>query len=489
MRDLLAFAVPSTIGLLGMLVITLAMGAMLAFPRWLLMALVGCLVLFSQSSTYGVEDVTTTNVFYVKGSRTFFFAFIEMALFAGWVSTLMRNGWAGDRSARAPIFKYFILFGIFLLAHFLVGLGDPKHVSLLDLSQSGVTNLLWQGMLVYMLASHVRTERDLRDLAWVLLACLAMRQGFGVVRYLFLGGDSQNAYATIEHIKVKITFWDINDSLWASFALGFCAWRALAGTDKPMQQRWLWALGALVVIATTMLSARRTAQGGMLLAMVAIAWMVPRGRRWPLAMVAALAVPLILVALGGRSADTGRGWMERILIDVKSDQMTDTRRSRFHELTTAWQTLKEQPILGVGPAGAFKVNDHVGLEFHGGNYTYVHSGFGHVFLKLGLLGLLSYIALFGSWARSCRAAARVMSEPSRSLYVGAIAGFFAAIPTLLVGTPIIEIRTMLVLGVFMAIPLMLRRQSAAIAVTDPVAPPRRRGVAARAFSPSRLGLG
>lgn len=492
MRELLAVAFPSAIGFLGVLLITASFAAMLAWPRHLLMGLLACLVLLAQSSSYGLEDATDANVFYVKGSRTFFFTFIEMGLVTGWLVTLARNLWQRDRSASVPVFKYFVLLGLLLLGHFLVGLADPNHFSLLDLGQRGVSNLLWQGMFVYMLATHIRTEKDLRDLALLLLVCLALRQGFGVVRYLALGGDPQNAYATLEASKVKITFWDINDSLWAAFAMGFCAWRALAGDQRSFQRRAAWAIAALVVIVTTVLTARRTAQGGMLLALLAVAWMLPRGRRWPLGLAAVLALPLIAAVLANRSVATSGGWLERILIDVKIDPLADPRRTRFHEWATAWQTLKESLLFGVGPSGSFKVTDHVGLEYHQGRYDFVHSGFGHIFLKLGLVGLLTYFCLLGSWARTVREAARASGEPARSLFVGSIAGAVASIPTLVSGTPISELRTMLVLSVFMAIPVILQRRfvpaASRAANHSGSGSSKRAGVAARAFSPSRLGM-
>ena len=73
---------------------------------------------------------------------------------------------------------------------------------------------------------------DLRLLLWIILICTAGREAFGLVRYAFLGGDPQNAYANLEGLNIKITFWDINDSIIAALIVGFCGWKLLAERVK-----------------------------------------------------------------------------------------------------------------------------------------------------------------------------------------------------------------------------------------------------------------
>jgi hypothetical protein len=148
-------------------------------------------------------------------------------------------------------------------------------------------------------------------------------------------------------------------------------------------------------------------------------------------------------------------FVEKIFIDVKVDDSSDRRKTRFHELDTAWETVRESPILGLGPAGQFKVTDHVGLEYHAGRYDYVHSGFGHIVLKTGLAGLLIFCGLFVAYLRQFKSCWQTLPHEWRALAAGSLCAFAAQLPNLFFGTPIGEIRTMQLLGLILALPFVL----------------------------------
>ena len=460
MSELLPYLVPAGMVLAAMLAIVIGFGLMLAWPRVLVFGFLACLLLIASSSSYGLEEATEANVFWVKGTRTFFFSFVEMAVFGAWIAALLRNAWTGTRPVGVTIFKYYLAFGALLVGHALVGLLDDRHPLLFDLSQRGFSNLLYQGMFILVLVSTLRTERDLRWLGLLFVACLLGRHVFGLVRWAAFGGDPQNAYATLGGSQVRITFWDINDSILAALMFALCAWRLLTQRVFAAGERLLYLAGSAMALVIPLLSARRTAQGGMLLAIVVLAALLPRGRRWPAVLAFVLAVPLVAVALGQRAEDKTARLIERVLIDVKANPMKDPRRTRFHELRTAWQTLKEKPVFGLGPSGRFRVTDHTGLEYHGGAYDYVHSGFGHVLLKTGFVGLLLFCALLVAWGRLVVRSWPSTDGPGRGLAVAALAGLAASLPNLLVGTPIPELRTMLLMGLLMALPLVVARAAA-----------------------------
>jgi O-antigen ligase len=461
MSELLPYAVPAGMALAAMLAIVVGFGLMLAWPRVLLFGFLACLLLIASSSSYGLEDASEANVFWVKGTRTFFFSFVEMGVFGAWIATLLRNAWAGDGPLALPLSKYYLGFAALLVGHFVVGLFQPEHLPLLDLSQRGFSNLLYQGMFVFVLVSTLKTERDLRWLAMLIVACLVGRHLFGLVRYVAFDGDPQNAYATLGSSHVRITFWDINDGLLAVFAALYLGWRALVGRDLSAAQRLLATAAALLAMAMPLLSARRTAQGGLLLALVALAALLPRGRRWVAGVTLVLALPVVVFALGQRAEDKTARLIDRVLIDVQASALKDPRRTRFHELRTAWQTLREQPWFGLGPSGRFRVTDHVGLEYHAGRYDYVHSGFGHVMLKTGMVGLVLFVGLLLAWLRHVWRVQATVQGPPRALLVAAVGTFAASLPNLAVGTPIPEIRTMLVMGLLLALPFAVARAAAA----------------------------
>lgn len=451
---LFGYSVPIGTVILISLAAVVCMIVALVCPRYIVLGYVAVLLLFPNSSTYGMLESETNAIIYVKGTRTFFFSFLDMMVFGTWLLAVAYGRlWRLEREPLIPLSKYYLLFAALFLGHVVVGLFDPKHYTLLDFGGAGVINVLWQGMFVSLLLMTIRTERDLRTLLWVILICIAAREAFGLVRYAFLGGDPQNAYANLEGLNIRITFWDINDSIIAALAAGFCGWKLLVERVKGWEGLAYSALG-LMALLIPILSSRRTAQGGLLLAMAVLLLLLPNGRRWPILLAIVLMAPVAFTVTSQRSHGGG-SFMEKILFDFKTDQFSDPRRSRFHELTTAWQTVRESPLFGLGPAGRYRVTDHVGLEYHKGRYDYVHSGFGHIMLKTGFAGLFIFCGLFVVYLRQLRICWRTSPPRWRALVVGSMCAFAAQLPNMFVGTPIGEIRTMQLLGLILAIPFVL----------------------------------
>jgi hypothetical protein len=84
----------------------------------------------------------------------------------------------------------------------------------------------------------------------------------------------------------------------------------------------------------------------------------------------------------------------------------------------------------------------------------VHSGFGHLILKAGVVGLALFLAFLGAFVRYYVRHRNYLSGTSRLVADAGFAGFLFWIPTLLIGTPIIEFRTMLLFGLTMAMPFV-----------------------------------
>lgn len=449
------YGIPIGTVLLIALAAVICIGIALAFPKHLMFGYVAILMSFPQSSSYGLLDGEITSVIYVKGTKTFFFSFLDMFIFGTWLMAVVFGRlWQRERREPIPLTKYYLAFGALFLGHVLVGLMEPKHFSLLDFSGRGVINIFWQGMFVSLLVATIRTERDLKILLWIVLACTAGRETFGFVRFLFFGGDPQNAYANLEHLKIKITFFDINDSIIACFVVAFCSWKLLADKVRGWHGIFYAGLGGMAVL-TPLLSGRRTGQIGLILAAGLLTLLLPRGRRWPIVLSLILIVPAAALIASQRSQVRDASFVQKLLLDVKITAAGDPRRTRFHEFVTAWSTVRENPWFGVGPTGEFRVTDPVGLEYHQGRYDFIHSGFGHVFLKMGLVGLFIFMGIFVAYQRFLLGRWHSVPAEWRPLMVAGACAFVAQVPGLLFGTPIGEIRTMQILGLTLAIPFMV----------------------------------
>ncbi len=453
---LFGYGMPIVVLLVVLLVMVFAMGAAVSWTRYIVLGYVICVLIIPLSTSFGTLDGGNTNNFWVKGTKSFFFSFLDMMLFGTWIlGVLFVSGWLGRKKSdnyNSPMAISYIAFGLLFLGYVVLALfGSAPFI--LEFGSRGVINVFWQGMLISLLLATVRTERDLKLLTWIILTCLAGQEAWGLFRYLFLGGDPQNYYANFELVGVKMTFWDISDSILACLMIGFVTWKLLVERLSSWEKVGFALLGIMALL-TPILTSRRTAQGAMFLAMAVLFFLLPRGRRSPILIVLTLAVPLTIAALVIRSGDRDRTFIEKVTIDVKFDDKSDPRDNRFYELQTAWKTIREEPFFGVGPSGSFKVTSPVGLYYHNGHYDYVHSGFGHVLLKTGFVGLIIFFSIFVTFIFHVKKGWRLILPEHKALAVGAICGFAAEMPSFFFGNPVIEIRSMQVGGILFAIPLI-----------------------------------
>jgi len=456
---LLGYGIPIGAGLVALLMVVVAMGVALAWTRYLVLALVFIVLLVPQASSYGMLDGgnAAVSIFWTKGTKSFFFSFLEMAIFGTWLlGVVIASRLSKKREDySSPLTKWYMAFGLLFLGYFVIAMFG-KSPLILEFGNIGVINVLKQGMFISLLFVAVRNERDLKVLIWIILSCLAAREAWGLLRYFFLGGDPQNIYANtyVELSGLKLTFFDINDHILASLMLGFTAWKILVDKLSGWEKVGYAVLTAMALLIPV-LSVRRTAQGGMLLAMLVLFFLLPRGRKVPVLLIIAIILPLTVASLSLRTVDSSRSITEKILIDVKDkDTVSDPRKTRFYELETAWQTVKEEPFFGVGPSGSFKVTSPIGLEYHKGNYGFVHSGLGHVLLKTGFVGLFIFLSIFFTFIIHVKRGWELILSEHKALAVGALCGFAAQMPNMFAGAPVIEIRTMLVSGLLFALPLI-----------------------------------
>lgn len=468
-------------------------------PRTLVLALLAAVFVF-EGGAAAVDEATGRIAsggfnLYGKGGSVLLFSFFEISVMAAGLAAWVRRPLSRAFGPAAPALRglpgtapqgvwgvghtmamaYLMLAGVVLwhigqsLAAPLDAAAAPAHW-LSQLGRPGVLHLLLQGLLVAAIVAVAQSERELRAGMAMLMALVALRMAWGALRYLLLGGDPRSAYELEGGSALRITFWDVNDSVLACALGAWALWHAAHGSS-PLPRASSWAgrpparalllVAALGCFAVAALSGRRTAQGGAALALLSLLFLLPRGRRWPAAVALALALPLAAWKLRDRIDDgsgvaASLGTLTRSALE-SPQAIGDPRYQRFHELELAWETVRRQPLLGVGPAGAFDVPSPRGLEYHKGNYGFVHSGFGHVLLKTGFVGLAMFVCILGCSVWAAWRQWRRGPAASRDLLAVAVTGLAASLPTLWVGTPVIEIRTMMLLGFFMALPLAAAR--------------------------------
>ena len=463
-------------GYLGGILLLAALAALVwvtlgvVYPKLLIWPVLITLAAFPASSLLIAESGIGFDV-YGKGAGYLVLSLFEITFVAAAVGVTFRRGLAlagqpaswrvppgAGLSVRPgnPLSLYYWLMAAIVAGYVLVSVATPGEHWQNQFSRAGVVYLLLQGVLVAALLGSIESRQDLRRLMTAVALVVALRMLWGAVRYVVLNGDPASYYES-EGDTLKITFWDVNDSIWAVLLAASLVW--LAATKS----RWRWiarmaCLGfALLCLGVVALSARRTAQGGAVLALIALALLLPKGRRVWVLLLFAVMLPLAAYKLQARSDDS-RSWFQRIFnAEQKGLYQLDPRRQRFYELKLAMQTVARHPVLGVGPAGEFNPPSSIGLEYHHGNYHFVHSGFAHVLLKTGVIGLLVFCGLLLAYFRAWLQQWREAPHSYRVYLVASACSFAAGIPNLAFGTPMIESRTMYLMGLGFALPLMVAR--------------------------------
>lgn len=427
-------------------------GVAVSRPKYPVYLLLGVLIFFS-ASTWGRLEVTST--IYDRGTGQLNFSFVNLYLWGTALAMVLAGPFRRTPAAPCGATKFFWLFNLFFAAHVIAGLAtDVPFFSIM--SYNGVLNILNMSVLMFILLQAFDNPRDLDELTKLFMISVLARGIFGLVRFAFFGGDPINVYASYEKIAIKLTFFDINDSLTATIAAFYAAWR-LAWDGKTLKPSGKWFYGVLLVveILVVIFSYRRTAIGGFALAAALFVIQQPKPRR-----LAFLLTGSAVFTLGLGVIVTGRlqqirgargGILDALLPDLFGGRSGDVSSGRFSELFMAFDTIRDHWLLGAGTWSEFRGGV---IAYHFGVYDFVHSGVVHIWLKTGLVGLALFLGGLLSYIVFVHAKRRMIEPAQRAFFEAAFAGFLFSIPNVLVGTPIIEFRTMLLFGLVLAIPYL-----------------------------------
>ena len=433
----------------ALLVLPVFIAVCLRQPSLVTLGFVAVLCLFS-SSTWG--QLQEENTLYARGTGMFYFSLLNLLLWASAAAAAMRS--MKQRTTpyhRSPFPPALAAFSFLLAAH--AALGLMAGLELLQiLSYSGlinVLNLLLFGWLASVTLSDGKSRHQLLQL---ILALAAVRAAFGLVRYQWFGGDSANPYRNFESLDIRLVYFDICDNYIAALAAFCLAWLLLMPQVRmSLPRRALLSGWLMMEVATVALSFRRSSLIGLGLMSLVLMWRLPWQRKLWLAGTGSLAMlgaAFTLMKERLQFNTSSNGFLSSLLYDVGPDRATEV--SRFYELEAAAKSLDGHWLFGLGSWGSFYGNEDI-LDYHFGKFDFVHSGFGHLILKSGIVGLAMFIVLLAAfvlhylrWRRHWQASSALLAD-------AAFAGLLFWMPTLLIGTPIIEFRTMLLLGMTLAL--------------------------------------
>lgn len=433
------------------------------------------LLMYFPNNSYGLLDPQTAS-FYGRGTGTFYFSAVNVMLFGlalqAFFARRMELPLPVLHNQRIPALMFLAIFaGNLIVAQFY------PHVHWTQvIGKSGLLNVFNFILAFYVLVAALREPRDLDRLITLILFCAVTRGIWGAVRFAGFGGDPANYYANMQRLDVRLTFFDINDGLVAALALFIAGWRLLSGQCRSVQSRLLHIAVVALELFIISFSYRRTGWGGLLLVIVLLAWLRPTRQRWWLLVVSlSAAVPLLGYKLSQRAGSpaSGGSFLGRILPDVVVNGQLSFTTGRFAELYAAWLSLKESPLWGLGTWGTYDGSRFAALGWHRGDFSWMHSGILHIMLKSGLIGFAAVVLLVVCLVRFLLRHHHSLDEADRGLLYLGIAGLLFMLPNWLVGTPVIEYRTMQLMALCTAMPYLVvavaQQRRAAIA-TGPARP-------------------
>ncbi len=430
-------------------ILPLAFAVCLRAPVMVVLGFAAILCLFS-SSTWG--QLQEENTLYARGTGLFVFSLLNLLLWVAASATAMRA--LSDRQRLLPPspFPAFVaVFVLLLLAHLTLGfMADIEALTVLG--YNGLLNVLNMALFSLLLLAAIRNEQQRRRLLLMLLGLAALRAVYGLARYQFYGGDTANPYRNFEKLDIRLVYFDIADNYIAALAAFCIAWLLLMPAVRMSLFRRALLLGMLMLeVATVALSFRRSSLVGMGLMFIVLLWQLPWQRR-----IVSAGVGMIAMTTGAATLMRERlqfntrqeGFLSSLLYDVGPQRATEV--SRFYELEAAAKSLEGHWLFGLGSWGSFTGNQDA-LDYHFGKFDFVHSGFGHLILKSGFAGLLLFMALLFACIRHYLKVRPALRGNSALLADAGLAGLLFWLPTLLIGTPIIEFRSMLLIGMTLAL--------------------------------------
>lgn len=490
MNELLLYAFVATPWVLA---VVIPLGALFALvvgrrsaPWWVASYFV--LLFFMPNASFGLADPSDSRNFYSRATGTFYFSAINVMLFG----LALQSFFARRMGLPLPVAHNLklpaIAFGLILLGNLVIGFASPDLRWFQIVGYSGLLNVFNFMLVLYVLFAAFREPRDLERLIDLLLVCVVLRGLWGLVRFVALGGDPANFYANFQDINVKLTFFDINDSLLACIALFIAAWRLARGLCRTAASRWLHAGIVLLELFIILFSYRRTAWGGLALAALYFAFLQRPRLRWSLLATYVVAgVPLLIYKMIQRAGERGSSGslLERMLPDVMTGGSMAFATGRFAELYAAWLGILQSPWWGLGSWGQYSGFRFSDLAWHRGDFSWMHSGVMHIMLKTGLMGLAVVVLLFWLFGRHAHANRAVPESRTQAAYHAGVAGVLFMVPSMLIGTPVIEFRTMQLLGLCVSLPYLAlaadRATRRAVASQGGPHRPRRRVFVARPF--------
>jgi hypothetical protein len=469
-------SLPWIVVLIISLMIVAGAGIGMVWPRFLVYAYLA-VFFFKNSTSYGSVAMFETVNIYSRGSGVLLFPLLMWLMLGAWLCARVSAGFQRYPAPPCNLRPWFLGWLLLLCAHVAVGMFTNVKLSE-STAPSGFSNIVWEAPLVSLMLLSFRSREHAVELSRFILLAGLTRAMFGLARWALMGGDPNNVYANANDIKIKLTFFDINDSVLCTIAFAIAAVNLFQIVKQKRSSFWTWVDWAtlLATAACVVLSYRRTAWIGFLLASLVIMMRFPLQRRMQMAVLGmpVVGAGLLYAALKrlGQTKGAGHG-LASLFYDMQSRRV-GAQSERVLELKLALGDFISHPFTGIGSWGRYTGYQQISWQEGPDGGLFLHSGALHIALKAGLPGLVLLVGTLWAFTAFTRRALRTLPPELLGLATAGAAGLAFMLPDLLVGTPFPQVRTTQMQAVCLALPYVAMAVAAMAPATEPAAAARRR---------------
>lgn len=416
------------------------------------------ILIFFPNASWGLLDMyTKSDNIYYRGAGQLLLPMVTWYLISISIVAWLLKGNVFFKSTNHNLSMQSKIFWIILVLNFFIGIifFDIKISGLL--SDKGLINIANMMLLFFTVGVFFSSKSSFHLLVNFIIACGVVRCIWGIVRFVFMGGDPANFYANFQQIDIKLTFFDINDSLIASIILSISAWRLITKDFvKPIERYFYWMI-CFIGMFIVFFSYRRTAWVGFALIILLFAWKHPSKVYKQILFMGFFAAIFAFGILGGQRVQhtyEGEVGLMQVFSDVMDGNEVSLSTGRFSELYAAYLSFVDSPIVGLGIWGEYDGSLFPELFWHGGDFTWMHSGLFHLTLKAGIIGLVVSTWVMWAFFRFFIRSFPMLKAREASIAIAGFGGFLFLLPNWLVGTPVIEFRTMQLTALTMVLPYL-----------------------------------
>ena len=206
-----------------------------------------------------------------------------------------------------------------------------------------------------------------------------------------------------------------------------------------------------------LLSFRRTAWIGLLLAGILLFAKMRPSLRFAGVAVALplLSAGLLYVFMKRFSQQAGHYGLTAVVYDLLETN-NGVVSPRALELRLATAEFLKSPFVGVGAWGRYAQTILIPWQDPARPGAFLHSGFLHVMMKTGILGLGLTLGVIWSFTRQVLRTKDRSPEEAALIFAGCC-GLLFMLPDFIIGTPVPQIRTMQLLAACVALPFVVER--------------------------------